>query len=413
MHDMLRRPVPSGIIKCTNCGAENSANSSQAHAVCAWCGGPLTSHIAHSAKPEQCAPCALPESRARAVIEQWMRQSHDDVPATFAARAKVLKLECTFWPFYLFSGVYSGWRGTGTISGGFSEMIPASNELLSLRMQAPAFRFFTPPAKDVTLEDLSDRIMSELFEDRRASVHVDFCRQVIRQSTTAPLENFHESLISGARALPFSDPFESAELRLKRILSEHSKVRDVFFQQLTTKRVLWPFWMAEVSCQGFKYLVFLNASDTSGAYIGGYKPVHPEKHMIPLKRIMDSDPEDMVKVWTAGDGGFEGDREWKVIHKLSDAAGSNPASFEIRVESKKGCFIATAAYGSEYADEVRVLREFRDQRLMQSEFGRLFVRGYYRTSPMIADCIRNSELARRIVRRMLRPVVKRCEKRLR
>jgi YVTN family beta-propeller protein len=73
-------------------------------------------------------------------------------------------------------------------------------------------------------------------------------------------------------------------------------------------------------------------------------------------------------------------------------------------QQQSGCFIATAAYGSDMAYEVQVLRAFRDE-LWEYAAGRVFVRFYYRNSPPIAEIIRGSDSARAAVRVALVPVV--------
>ncbi len=70
-----------------------------------------------------------------------------------------------------------------------------------------------------------------------------------------------------------------------------------------------------------------------------------------------------------------------------------------------GCFIATAAFGTPMASEVRVLSKFRDEYLLTNPVGRIFVKVYYKTSPPIADFIRNKPLLRRIVRGGLKPLI--------
>ena len=54
-----------------------------------------------------------------------------------------------------------------------------------------------------------------------------------------------------------------------------------------------------------------------------------------------------------------------------------------------GCLIATATYGTELAPQVQQLREIRDQKLMKTESGQLFLNSfnefYYLISPQIAD----------------------------
>jgi len=66
-----------------------------------------------------------------------------------------------------------------------------------------------------------------------------------------------------------------------------------------------------------------------------------------------------------------------------------------------GCFIATAAYGTPTAQQIDVLREFRDVVLLESPVGSKFVVLYYWLSPPIADFIARSDLLRTLVRQLL------------
>lgn len=76
-----------------------------------------------------------------------------------------------------------------------------------------------------------------------------------------------------------------------------------------------------------------------------------------------------------------------------------------------GCFIATAVYEDYDHPSVLVLRNFRDQVLLPTTFGKAFVRVYYALSPMLAKRIRNQYLKQVIRRAMLNPIVKWCHHR--
>ena len=87
-----------------------------------------------------------------------------------------------------------------------------------------------------------------------------------------------------------------------------------------------------------------------------------------------------------------------ILQTALHMAGRDPM---IGKEKKGGCFIATAGYGSPFAAEVMVFRQFRDEKLLPSKLGSAFVRVYYFVSPSVAKVISRHELLRVITRQLL------------
>jgi hypothetical protein len=69
------------------------------------------------------------------------------------------------------------------------------------------------------------------------------------------------------------------------------------------------------------------------------------------------------------------------------------------------CFIATAAYGTPMAEEIQILREFRDEYLLTNPLGQALVGLYYRTSPPVAQFITEHPSLKPVVRAGLLPAV--------
>jgi hypothetical protein len=103
------------------------------------------------------------------------------------------------------------------------------------------------------------------------------------------------------------------------------------------------------------------------------------------------------------------------IGDVDDVANVRSASTEITMNDNysitatfrfgTGCFIATAAYGTPMAEEIQVLRNFRDEYLLTNPVGEALVELYYRVSPPVAEFITEHAGLKPIVRAGLAPVV--------
>ncbi|MDH3610922.1 MAG: hypothetical protein OEM79_04090 [Nitrosopumilus sp.] len=80
---------------------------------------------------------------------------------------------------------------------------------------------------------------------------------------------------------------------------------------------------------------------------------------------------------------------------------------EIEETAGGGCLIATATFNSELSPQVQQLRELRDNKLLQTETGTLFMDGfndfYYSFSPQIADYERKNPIFKEAVKIVITP----------
>ena len=79
-------------------------------------------------------------------------------------------------------------------------------------------------------------------------------------------------------------------------------------------------------------------------------------------------------------------------------------AIEEEKSSSSGCFIATAAYGSEEAPVVQRYIYFRDHYLLNTALGRTFVSLYYQYSPGVAAVVAQHDVLRSVIRTVLSPV---------
>ena len=104
-------------------------------------------------------------------------------------------------------------------------------------------------------------------------------------------------------------------------------------------------------------------------------------------------------------------KEWTDVSTFSKNGSTESAkeTTSVKTGNGGGCLIATAAYGSELAPQVQLLREIRDNQLLNTESGTAFMSGfnelYYSFSPIIADYERENPLFKEAVKLGLTPML--------
>jgi hypothetical protein len=112
-------------------------------------------------------------------------------------------------------------------------------------------------------------------------------------------------------------------------------------------------------------------------------------------------------------GGLTPQTTYGVGISAHGVCGSSPPTFQIFTTPAipyaklSGCFIATAAFGSDLAPEVASLRALRDAATSGSALATAAVDLYYRSSPPLAAALAQSAVGRAVVRAALRSVSRR------
>ena len=89
---------------------------------------------------------------------------------------------------------------------------------------------------------------------------------------------------------------------------------------------------------------------------------------------------------------------------VSDIAFIDFTTPAMKFTQLSGCFIATAAYGSDMQHEVAALRAVRDQLRPRNALFAAATDLYYRSGPAAAAVLRRSETARALARRLIGPL---------
>ncbi|MFO7773788.1 MAG: CFI-box-CTERM domain-containing protein [Dehalococcoidia bacterium] len=147
--------------------------------------------------------------------------------------------------------------------------------------------------------------------------------------------------------------------------------------------IAFDFWAGRDGTQ-LSPTIMLSATDTNNAYVQTTSTIETPPGTTHLRiRLLGTDWSDGGEVRFDGIGVWPAPQSW-----FGD-----------------WCFIATAAYGSPMAEEIQILREFRDGYLLTNPAGKAMVDVYYGVSPPLAEFITEHPALKPIVRAGLAPAI--------
>lgn len=193
-----------------------------------------------------------------------------------------------------------------------------------------------------------------LLDSSKEKMTCKFCgheiviQQAVQKCVIDGIVGFDTLMLKAQRALEFDEDYDKAE----------NYYRDALELRPDDYKALWGAFLCEV------------ASIRFAKRLKGYVQIPgdiPDNLQLAIRkygnRAYNNAPED-VKPYYYGE-----------IQKIQNSFIEEPK------KKKKGCYIATAVYGSYDCPEVWVLRRYRDYNLDSNIFGKLFIKIYYTISP--------------------------------
>jgi hypothetical protein len=91
--------------------------------------------------------------------------------------------------------------------------------------------------------------------------------------------------------------------------------------------------------------------------------------------------------------------------------GDNPPNLKpVALEKPGGCYIATMVYGGDDHPQVMFLRNYRDNTLLKSVFGRLFVKFYYLIAPSLVSLLKKQRKINYLIKIILEKLIEKLKR---
>ncbi|MDP6878603.1 MAG: hypothetical protein QGI18_08395 [Candidatus Marinimicrobia bacterium] len=236
-------------------------------------------------------------------------------------------------------------------------------------------------------KEIDIRVTNKIFEGPYSSKIAHAYAAHVREKLIIPLEIEVVGSLHKRDNMEFGE-IDIPDLRVGPIASVMTEAEVAFANAEAFNSAEYEIWIAKAEY----YL----------AYLG---PTMPFEHADGKKSVMEH--------WNEEEFNKKKEEGIKAAQMAIKLAPNDPASTEVLSKLNQRnytnvtpCFIATAAHGTPFNEDIDVLRTWRDKFLMNSFGGKIFVKNYYRYSPPVANLISVSPTARKIVRNALKPVVK-------
>lgn len=246
-------------------------------------------------------------------------------------------------------------------------------------------------ARQVFIEDL---IQQKNLNERQASLDasdllIEFCTQLNEEEA----KNLSELLKEEAQALlpkiedTLQDIESSSKMQLEADLS-HIEAQAIFNELSANLQVYG-----------------------TNSKLSGANPANIDLALAHINRSLELQPDNPIFLNLKGLLLWQGKNDRVgALPLIQRAAKLDPKNINIQhnlkaIEDPKGCFIATASFGTPVAYEINELRYWRDTKLSGSRFGRLFISTYYTLSPPIAKLIAKNAFMKKVIRSLLRPLI--------
>jgi len=135
-------------------------------------------------------------------------------------------------------------------------------------------------------------------------------------------------------------------------------------------------------------------------YAGFYLHVYKEGSSFPIESITSGETNSDTSVIREGPGSFYIEvasanlSSWQVVVEKAPPSKKSTEKSSSSSSDDSSCFIATAAYGTPFTEDIDVLRDFRDDVLKESPRGQAFVDWYYENGPAAAEFIKDRPMLR-------------------